>query len=90
MLLDNELLKLAQSSGETTIEKLLDSDQRELFEELKKRLIVLKDKNREFARLVASVSEFYNSLLDRIYPQEMGHGYSKQSVKSASFLKVKV
>ena len=39
--------------------------------DMKDRLLSLKQKNKEYARLVVTVSEFYNNLLDSVFPRDM-------------------
>lgn len=81
-LVDGELKKLA-SNGSLNF----SSDEEQFLEELKDKLFKLKDLNREYARFVLGVSEFYNSLLERVVPTEMS-GYNKV-VSSNSYLHLK-
>ena len=73
-IIDNEISKLIDKNQDKTLEELLGE---------------LKNRNKHFARLVLAVSEFYNSLLERIIPNEHNNGYDKQKRRSSSFLKVK-
>ena len=87
-MLDNELIKLVKNSGNKPLEEVLDDLQREMLESMKDRLFVLKQKNKEYARFVVTVSEFYNSLLDSVFPRDM-EGYQRLNHKPASLLKVR-
>ncbi len=88
-LLDNELRKLIRQNGsEDGLEKLLKDDEKQKLDELKNRLAKLHKMNKNYAKLVASVSEFYTSLISRIFPHEMD-GYTKAAPKPASLLKVR-
>jgi hypothetical protein len=81
-LVDNELRKTV-SNGELN----LSSEEESLIEELKSKLVALKELNKEYAKLVLGVSEFYNSLLEKVVPTEM-NGYNKV-VSSNSYLHIK-
>jgi len=85
-MIDNELNKLANSSKNKHLEEILNSSVKNMLEEMKNKLFILKEKNREYARLVVTVSEFYNSLLDSIFPRNID-GYQRLDHKSASLLK---
>ena len=87
-MLDNELIKLVKSSDNKPLEEILDSSQRDMLEEMKNKLLTLKLKNKEYARFVVTVSEFYNSLLDSVFPRDM-EGYQRLNHKPASLLKIR-
>lgn len=89
-IVDREILKLVNENSDSgkTLEDILDENTKELIEELKVKLEELKDVNRHYARLVLGVSEFYNSLLEKVMPTEM-QGYNKV-VSSNSYLHLKV
>ena len=87
-MLDNELIKLVKDSDNKSLEEILDSSQQDMLEEMKNKLFILKQKNKEYARFVVTVSEFYNSLLDSVFPRDM-EGYQKLNHKPASLLKIK-
>ena len=87
-MLDNELIKLVKNSDNKPLEEILDSSQQNMLEEMKNKLFILKLKNKEYARFVVTVSEFYNSLLDSVFPRDM-EGYQRLNHKPASLLKVR-
>ncbi len=87
-LLDNELIKLVTQNDNAPLETLLEDEKKELLNTMKNRLKELKELNKEYARFVVVVSEFYNTLLDRVFPRDMD-GYQKANHKPASFLKVR-
>lgn len=87
-LLDNELLKLVNANKNKELEDLLSDSQKEMLSSIKDKLLILKSKNKEYARFVVTVSEFYNSLLDSVFPRDM-EGYQKANHKPASLLKVR-
>ncbi len=87
-MLDNELIKLVKSSDNKPLEEILDNSQQQMLEDMKDRLLTLKQKNKEYARFVVTVSEFYNNLLDSVFPRDMD-GYQKVNHKPASLLKVR-
>jgi hypothetical protein len=87
-MLDNELIKLVKQSDNRPLEEVLDDSQHKMLETMKDRLFALKQKNKEYARFVVTVSEFYSSLLDSVFPRDM-EGYKKTNHKPASLLRVR-
>lgn len=87
-LLDNELVKFVQINDNKPLEDILNEEHKEMLNTMKEKLSCLKIKNREYARFVVSVSEFYNSMLDRVFPREM-EGYHRANHKPASFIKLR-
>lgn len=88
-LIDNEISKIAKKNPQKPLEELLPSEIRDQLDDLRESLKDLKSINKHYARMVLAVSEFYNSLLERIIPSEQ-NGYQGTSTRSASFLKVNV
>ena len=87
-LLDNELMKMLKESGQKSLEELLNAEQKQLLAYMKTKLSELKTCNKQYARYVVTVSQFYNVLLDSIFPREMD-GYTASNHKPASLLKVR-
>ena len=87
-MLDNELIKLVKNSDNKPLEEILDDSQRNMLEEMKDRLFALKQKKKDNARFFVTVSEFYNSLLDSVFPRDL-EGYQRLNHKPASLLKVR-
>lgn len=87
-LLDNELLKLVNANKDKELEDVLDNEQKEMLQLIKEKLLLLKTKNKEYAKYLVTVSEFYNSLLDSVFPMDMD-GYKKVHHKSPSLLKIR-
>ncbi|MBE0491073.1 MAG: hypothetical protein IBX44_02355 [Sulfurospirillum sp.] len=87
-LLDNELLKLVNANKDRDLEDILDVSQKDMLSLIKEKLLSLRAVNKEYARFVVSVSEFYNSLLDSVFPREM-EGYQRSHHKPASLLKIR-
>lgn len=87
-MLDNELMKLVKNSDNKSLESILETSQKEMLNTMKDRLSTLKIKNKEYARFVVSVSEFYHSLLDSIFPRDKD-GYKSVNHKPASLLKLR-
>lgn len=87
-LLDAELVKKVSSSKNSSVENVLSSQEQEAIFNLKENLSVLHETNKKLAKLVISVTEFYGSLTQRIFPHE-NDGYSKRISRSASFLETR-
>ena len=75
-IIDNELLKLVNENQGKELSEILNEEDKFLLEEMKIKLTELKKVNKQYAKMVVCVSEFYNSLLDEMFPQELA-GYSK-------------
>ncbi len=86
-LLDNELLKLVQKEPNSDLSSILTKEEKNSLELLKDKLKELHQHNKEYARLVVAVNEFYSSLFDKIFPTELDN-YKKVNPKSFSLLRV--
>ncbi len=87
-LLDNELVKLVAANDNASLDTLLDDEKKDLLNNMKIKLTELKKLNKEYARFVVTISEFYNTLLDKVFPREMD-GYHKSKHNPATILKVR-
>ena len=87
-LLDRELMKALKESGQSSLEVLLDAEQKELLSLMKAKLAELKTCNKSYAKYVVTISQFYNALLDSIFPRHM-EGYKMAQHKPASLLKIR-
>jgi vacuolar-type H+-ATPase subunit H len=86
-LLNSELLKLAQSNEGKTIDQILTNDEADILTIFKDKLSALKAVNKEYAKFVATISEFYNSLIDKMFTLE-GNGYEKNTLRPATLFMV--
>ena len=87
-MIDHEISKLMTSNPSKELPQLLDEEQHKQLEELKSELNHLRETNQHYAKMVLSVSAFYNTLLERVVPTEM-QGYNKVASKEPSFLEVR-
>lgn len=87
-LLDNELIKRVEASGGKPLAQALSEEEHSGLESMKDALATLHKLNKEYAKYVVTISEFYNSLLDSMFPRE-SEGYHKSTPKPASLLKVR-
>ncbi len=87
-LIDHEISKLMTSNPDKELPELLNAEQHNKLEELKKELHNLKEINQKYARMVLAVSSLYNEFLERLVPTEMD-GYNKVASKEASLLEVR-
>jgi len=87
-MIDNEISKLMEAYPDREIEHLLSQEDQDHLSSLKEKLFDLKTLNKRYAKLVLTVSEFYNSLLERMVPTEM-NGYNKVATKHRSLLEVR-
>lgn len=80
-LLHQEMVALRNKNPQKPLEELLDTQASDLLDEMRNRLEKLKELNTNYARSVFAVSEFYNSLIQRLIPHE-SDGYGHQKSKS--------
>jgi len=83
-LLNDELSKRAK---ESSLEEILTSEDKELLEVLKNKLSLLKSKNREYAKYVIKLNEFYTSLFDEMFSLDR-EGYQITNAKPATMFTV--
>ena len=86
-LLNSELLKLTQLNEGKSIDQILSDDEADTLTMFKDKLSSLKSVNKEYARFVATISEFYNSLIDKMFTLE-GNGYQKDTLRPATLFAV--
>ena len=87
-MIDHEISKMMSQNPSKELGELLNEEQRKALDDLKTNLNRLRDVNKHYARLVLSVSNLYNSFLEKLVPTEM-QGYDKVASKGASFLEVR-
>lgn len=87
-MIDHEISKLMTGNPDLSLDKLLDADENSDLQSLKLALAALREVNKKYAKMVLSVSSFYNTLLERLVPTEM-NGYTKSTSRDASFLEIR-
>ncbi|MBD3809714.1 MAG: hypothetical protein IE884_04265 [Sulfuricurvum sp.] len=87
-MIDREISKLMTQHPGTSLSELLDNEQHQQLDRLKANLSMLREVNQQYAKMVLSVSSFYNTLLERVVPTQM-EGYQKMASTEASFLEVR-
>ena len=88
-MIDHEISSLMTSSPDKDLPQLLNEEQHESLSQLKLELSTLREENKHYAKLVLTVSNLYNTFLERLVPTEMD-GYHKKASKNASILEVRV
>ena len=88
-MIDHEISRLMTTQPDKELPELLNEEQHQMLSELKELLNTLRDVNKEYAKLVLSVSNLYNSFLEKLVPTEM-QGYNKVASKNPSILEVRV
>lgn len=83
----DEMLKLSKENPSKNIEELLDSQTITLIDTMRDDLKTLRDLNRNYAKSVVAVYEFYNSLLESIMPSQRD-GYSNKSYSKVDLLHI--
>lgn len=84
-----EIIAIKSQNPDSDLTSLLDDEASELLGLMRARLEYLKEINSSYARMVLAVSEFYSSLMQRIFPHEVT-GYGVPTCAQSSFLRVEV
>ena len=88
-MIDHEISSLMTSFPDKDLPQLLNEQQHESLGQLKIELSNLREVNKKYAKQVLTVSNLYNTFLERLVPTEM-QGYNKVASKNASILEVRV
>ena len=88
-MIDHEISSLMSANPEMDLPQLLNEEQHNYLDQLKVELANLRDANKEYARFVLTISNLYNTFLERLVPTEM-QGYTKVASKDPSILEVRV
>ena len=88
-MIDHEISTLMTTNPDTELPNLINEEQHTLLDELKVELSRLREVNKHYAKLVLTVSNLYNTFLERLIPTEM-QGYTKVASKNPSILEVRV
>jgi len=86
-LLDSELLRIMNRNKDKELSEVLSENEKKSLEKLKTKLQELHSINKEYAKFVVVINEFYSSLFDKIFPTDI-ENYKKINPKSFSLLKV--
>lgn len=81
--LDAELVKLAQQHAGEDISALLDDEIKEKLSELRTVLLELKDVNREYAKSVVVVKEFFDSLVGVMLGKPAQNSYTDKALSAS-------
>lgn len=85
--LNRRLLALTQQHSGLSLEEVLDETALVHFEEFKTKLAQLHEANRIYGTFVATLGEFFNSLVSAILPMKE-EGYKRETPRPAAFLQV--
>ena len=88
-MIDHEISTLMTTNPDKELPKLINDEQHTLLDELKVELSKLREVNKHYAKLVLTVSNLYNTFLERLIPTEM-QGYEKKASSNPAILEVRV
>lgn len=88
-MIDHEISSLMTAQPDKDLPQLLNQEQHDALDQLKIELSNLRDVNKRYAKFVLSVSNLYNTFLERLVPTEM-QGYQKVASKGSAILEVRV
>ena len=85
---DAEMQKLLKAHPNKKIEDLLDEKAMNIIDEMRTNLVKLRTLNKNYARSVIAVREFYDSLVNSMIPSQKV-GYSNKSFTKVDFVNVR-
>ena len=85
---DAEMQKLIKAHPNNKIEELLDEKAMAIIDEMRLNLTKLRTLNKNYARSVIAVREFYDSLVNSMIPSQKV-GYGNKSVAKVDFINVR-
>ena len=88
-MIDHAISSLMTAHPDKDLPQLLNQEQHDALDQLKIELSNLRDVNKRYAKFVLSVSNLYNTFLERLVPTEM-QGYQKVASKGSAILEVRV
>jgi len=88
-MIDYEISTFMTTNPNKELPELLNKEQHTLLDELKVELNNLREVNKHYAKLVLTVSNLYNTFLERLVPTEM-QGYNRVASKDPSIIEVRV
>ena len=88
-MIDYEISSLMTTRPGVELPDLLNEEQHKALGDLKIELSNLREVNKKYAKFVLSVSNLYNTFLERLVPTEMD-GYEKRASRTPTLLEVRV
>jgi archaellum component FlaC len=88
-MIDHEISSLMSKNPDVDLPNLLDEEQHKALGELKEELSKLREVNKRYAKMVLTVSNLYNTFLEKLVPTEMD-GYESKASKDPSILEIRV
>ena len=88
-LLDKELLRVSRENGGANLSSILDDEVKSSLTLMRSKLEELYSKNKEYAKYVVGVKEFFDSLLKNMFKSESGN-YDKEGLTPESLFKTRV
>jgi len=89
-LLDKELLRVSRENGGANLSSILDDEVKSSLALMRSKLEELYSKNKEYAKYVVGVKEFFDSLLKNMFKSEQDGGYDKNGLRPESLFKTRV
>ena len=89
-LLDKELLRVSRENGGVNLSSILDDEVKTSLTLMRSKLEELYSKNKEYAKYVVGVKEFFDSLLKNMFKGEQDGGYDKNGLRPESLFKTRV
>ena len=88
-LLDKELLRVSRENGGVNLSSILDDEVKSSLALMRSKLEELYSKNKEYAKYVVGVKEFFDSLLKNMFKSGPGN-YDKEGLTPESLFKTRV
>ncbi|MGX3010603.1 hypothetical protein ACWIUD_03425 [Helicobacter sp. 23-1044] len=84
---DSAMREMMAKHPNKGIDELLDENAMKIIDEMRTSLKELRVLNKAYAKSVIAVSEFYNSLVGAIMPNQVGQKYGNISANHADFIR---
>ncbi len=88
-LLDKELLRVSRENGGANLSSILDDEVKSSLSLMRSKLEELYSKNKEYAKYVVGVKEFFDSLLKNMFKSEPDN-YDKEGLTPESLFQTRV
>lgn len=82
--IDNQIANVKRHNPDLNMKDCLNEEEINLFTELEKSLLELKEINRTYKKIVSSVGEYYLTMLEKLLPNQM-NGYNNTTSLQTTF-----
>ncbi|TWO19572.1 flagellar protein FlgN [Campylobacter hyointestinalis] len=89
-LLDKELIKISSEHNGTDLANILSDEIKDKLGVLRESLVLLQNKNKEYAKFVVAVKEFYDSLVKKMFGKDSDSSYVDKNMSTEQLFKLRI